>query len=237
MKLLVLAGGFGSRLRSVVPEYPKALAPINGIPFLQLQLKNWYDQGIRDFIFLLHYQAEEIISFLECQKKHHFNDCEFSWVVENFPADTGGAVANAVKQLGLQESFFVANADTWLGSGVAELLSITQPALAVVQARDMSRYGQILFDESMRITHIAEKNSILEGGWINAGFYRLDAGSFKDWNGLRFSLEKDLFPELVGKRELTVVLLKTDFIDIGIPEDYYRFCAWQKSASKNLLCN
>ncbi len=65
MNLLVLAGGFGTRLQSVVSQVPKALAPVVGVPFLHLQIEHWKSQGIRSFGFLLHHQAELIIGFLQ----------------------------------------------------------------------------------------------------------------------------------------------------------------------------
>ena len=64
MRLLVLAGGFGTRLKSVVNNVPKALAPVGSVPFLQLQIEHWYAQGIREFCFLLHHQADKIFTFL-----------------------------------------------------------------------------------------------------------------------------------------------------------------------------
>ena len=61
MRLLVLAGGFGTRLKTSIGDVPKALAPIGGIPFLQLQLEHWLSQGVQEFNFLLHHQADQII--------------------------------------------------------------------------------------------------------------------------------------------------------------------------------
>ena len=68
MKLLVLAGGFGTRLRTAVTDVPKPLAPVGDVPFLQLQIEHWLDQGIREFTFLLHHQADQIVAFLKAQQ-------------------------------------------------------------------------------------------------------------------------------------------------------------------------
>ena len=67
MKLLILAGGYGTRLRSVVSNVPKALAPVGSVPFLKLQLRKWLDQGVNHFVFLLHYQADQIVDFLKSE--------------------------------------------------------------------------------------------------------------------------------------------------------------------------
>ena len=57
MKMLVLAGGFGTRLQSVLADFPKALAPVGQAPFLRFQLEHWITQGLRSFVFLLHSQT------------------------------------------------------------------------------------------------------------------------------------------------------------------------------------
>ena len=98
MMLLVLAGGFGTRLQSVVTEVPKALAPVGDVPFLKLQIEHWKKQGITSFIFLLHHQADLIVNFLKIQQASLLNECEIHWVIEPRPMDTGGAVAYAVKK-------------------------------------------------------------------------------------------------------------------------------------------
>jgi len=226
LKLLVLAGGFGTRLRSAVVNVPKALAPIGTTSFLQLQLENWYDQGVRDYIFLLHHQADQIISFLEAQQKGKYLNCTMDWLIEAVPMDTGGAVANAVRQLNLCGDFLVINVDTWLGNGMAEINLIPAPAIAVKQLPDVSRYGKVNFDSDGRIIQFVEKSPLLSEGWINAGLYRLSADTFYSWDGQPFSLERDLLTKMVRDSSLQAMPINADFIDIGIPEDLLRFRAW-----------
>ena len=92
-QLLVLSGGFGSRLKKVVPDVPKALAPINQKNFLFYFLKNWWRHGIRNIIFLLHYKSEMIISYIENNKKNSFfSDLSFKFIIEEQPLGTGGSV-------------------------------------------------------------------------------------------------------------------------------------------------
>ena len=227
MKMIVLAGGFGTRLRSVVTEVPKALAPVGQVPFLYLQIEYWIAQGQRSFIFLLHHQADLIISFLKAQKNSLLTGCEVSWLVEPAPMDTGGAVANAVQQLHLRGDFIVTNADTWVGAGLRGLLQSEAPSsIAVLNLRDTSRYGQVQFNDQMSVTAFSEKGSSQGQGWINAGLCRLNADFFNNWDGLPFSLERITLPELAGRGVLSALPLHSDFIDIGIPEDYIRFCRW-----------
>lgn len=236
LKLLVLAGGFGTRLHSVLPDTPKALAPIGVVPFLTLQLECWIAQGIRSFVFLLHHQADQIIRFLESNKGGLLRDCEVTSLIEPNPMGTGGAVAYAVRQLDLDGDFLVTNADTWLSSGIRELTALRAPAMAVTQLHDSSRYGQVEFDHSHQITAFTEKNAMGASGWVNAGLCLLCADMFKNWDGAEFSLERHTFPKLAQHGKLRAVAIDPDFIDIGIPTDYERFCRWIAEGRKVKLC-
>lgn len=237
MRLLVLAGGFGTRLKTAVADVPKALAPVGDVSFLHLQIEHWLAQGLREFTFLLHHQADQIISFLKEQQDGLLDDCKVDWLIEPVPLDTGGALAHAVKILGLKDGFLMTNADTWLGGGIHELMQSSAPAMAVVNLADVSRYGQVHFDHAHRVSAFAEKNGQCAAGWINAGLCHLNADFFKNWDGQPFSLERDLFATLVQNLRLNAVPLQTDFIDIGVPADYYRFCRWVASGRQDPLCN
>ena len=237
MRLLVLAGGFGTRLKEAVADVPKALAPIGEFPFLQLQIEHWLEQGLREFTFLLHHQADQIVTFLQSQQGGPLKTCQVDWLIEPIPMDTGGALAHAVKTLHLQDDFLITNADTWLGGGILEMRQSAAPAIAVVNLKDVSRYGQVHFDDARRVTAFKEKNGQCAEGWINAGLCHLDAELFQNWDGQPFSLERDLFSTLAQNRGLTAVPLHTDFIDIGVPDDYHRFCRWVAAGRQDPLCN
>lgn len=237
MRLLVLAGGFGTRLKTAISDVPKALAPIGDIPFLQLQLEHWLAQGLRKFTFLLHHQADQIIAFLQAQQVGLLKDCQVDWLIEPLPMDTGGAIANAVKTLDLKDDFLMTNADTWLGGGIYEMGRSSAPAMAVINLADVSRYGQVHFDHVHRVTAFAEKNGECAAGWINAGLCLLNPGLFQNWDGQPYSLERGLFATLVQDHRLIAVPLQTDFIDIGVPTDYNRFCRWEAAGRQNSLCN
>lgn len=226
MRLLVLAGGFGTRLSAAVVDVPKALAPINGVPFLHLQFENWISQGLRKFTFLLHHRANQIIDFLQSHQAGLLKDCQIDWLIEPIPMGTGGGVAHAVKKLGLKNDFLMTNADTWLSGGVREMMESLDPAIAVVNFTDIGRYGQVHINHLQRVTAFEEKKSQHISGYINAGLYHLNANLFRGWNGKPFSLERDLFAQLAQRQRLVAVRLQTDFIDIGVPADYYRFCNW-----------
>ena len=235
--MLVLAGGFGTRLKEAIGDAAKALAPIGGTPFLQLQIEHWLAQGIRQFTFLLHHQADQIIAFLQSQQGGLLRDCQVDWLIEPAPLGTGGALAHAVKTLNLKDNILITNADTWLGGGTNEMNSMVAPSIAVVYLANVSRYGQVHFDHDLSVFAFTEKSGQNASGWINAGLCRLAAELFDNWDGKPFSLERDLFPQLVQVRRLTAVPFKISFIDIGVPEDYHRFCRWVATGRKEPLCS
>ncbi|WP_215390179.1 sugar phosphate nucleotidyltransferase [Polynucleobacter sp. MWH-UH25E] len=224
-----MAGGFGTRLQSVLDGSPKALAPVNNKPFLSLQIEHWLSQGVDSFVFLLHHRADLIIEFLKSEESKLLKDCNVQYVVESKPMGTGGAIAYAIEQLAYEGDFLLTNADTWLGIGVDEMMKASSPSILVVKVEDVGRYGEVVFDNYRLVTAFVEKRENPNVGWINAGISRLNADLFKGWDGQPFSLEKSTYPQLVEKKVLAAITLDADFIDIGIPEDYLRFCCWIES--------
>jgi D-glycero-alpha-D-manno-heptose 1-phosphate guanylyltransferase len=236
-KLIVLAGGFGTRLQSLLPNTPKPMAPVGDLPFLHFQIENWISQGVNSFVFLLHHQADQITNFLGKIKNELLKNCEVVSLVEPLPMDTGGAVAYAVRELGLDGDLLVINSDTWLGAGIRELAGSQPPAMAVLRVENAGRYGKVEFNDDYLITAFDEKNELGDSGWINAGLCKLHSDLFDKWDGARFSLEGQIFPRLVNSCKLRAVITTPEFIDIGIPEDYRKFCVWIKEGRRGSLCN
>lgn len=225
--LIILAGGFGTRLQSILKGTPKPLADINGIPFLELLFINWIAQGFTKFILSLHYESEKIIELIECLKKTILINCEVCYIVEEVPLGTGGAISFVVEKMCLKDDFFIVNADTWLDLGFVDLNSIDGNVIGVVRIDDTSRYGKVILDGDNKIIGFEEKRENKSNGLINAGLYKLSANLFSDWDGTYYSLERDLFPLLIQKKLLYGIELNTNFIDIGVPEDYLKFCEWK----------
>ena len=225
--LIVLAGGFGKRLRDIVVDVPKPLAPVSGKPFLSYLIYNWIDQGVSDFIFLLHHKhllIEETLSNLKEDKA--LKDVNFKVIIEDKPLGTGGSVLNAIDVLSLTKSFLVINSDTWLSSGIKEINNSNINTIAAVKVDDCSRYGALEINEE-KINRFFEKKVSNKPGYINAGLYHLSPEIFSAEDlGNSFSLEDKIFPKIAKIRELSVLKLDVDFIDIGIPSDYFRFCNW-----------
>ncbi len=233
--VLVIAGGFGTRLKPVVADVPKALAPVCGHPFLRFQLKHWIRQGFRSFVFLLHHQADCIIDFLEHERHSILKRCEVSWVVEPVPLGTGGAIAHAIERLKFTGNFLALNSDTWLGEAMGVVNSMAPPAIGIVQVQDSGRYGTVDFSKNLIAKNFTEKNGIKIPGWISAGLYRLNTDLFREWDRGPFSLEKVCFPAWTDRGWLKVVPLTTDFLDMGVPSDYFRLCHLMEAKSAEIL--
>ena len=225
--LLILAGGFGSRLRSVVSDVPKPLAPVSKEPFLKILLRNYIKQGANNIILLLHFEADKIKNMLEAMNQNgELDGVNIDLIVEKNPLGTGGAILNAIDYSAIDDSFFFFFSDTWLSESLKFMIDSESPSVASVKLNDSSRYGSLKIYEK-KILSFDEKNKFIKSGWINAGMYHLNINNFFDYApGSAFSLEEKILPRLADSGNLNVVKLETEFIDIGVPEDYFRFCKW-----------
>lgn len=236
MEMLVLAGGFGTRLLNAVSDVPKPMAPINGVPLLQLQLDHWILQGQRSFIFLLYHQAQTIIELLIRLSNFYGSSVNIDWIVENTPLGTGGSVSNAIYQRGLTDSVLIANADTWLDGGLQKISSSKSAAIGVIKVQNTDRYGSICLDRDGNITEFVEKKTnskVNVPGMINAGLYKLPTSVFFGVSERGFSLETEILPQLSRNKLLRATILEGEFFDIGIPKDYYKFCDWYRLTKGN----
>jgi len=225
LPLLVLAGGFGTRLQSLVTDVPKPLAPVHGSPFLAYLLKEWLELGVTSFIFLLHYKNEQIIRFVETFVNEEYKTtAEVDYIVEDKPLGTGGAISNALASMRYEGEFLVANADTWLETGVEKLIHTSSPALLTVFQQDTRRYGLLELEDNV-VKGFYEKTDNNNSGWINAGAYRLHSDLFIQRPGTIYSLEEQILIPLAQAKQLQAIKTDSAFIDIGIPEDYLKFCA------------
>ena len=226
--MLILAGGLGTRLKPSLKDLPKALAPVEGKPFLEIILDHWKSQGIRDFIFLLGYKAKDIIFILEDLNSKNFKDCTFKFVVEKYQLGTGGAVINALNELKIKSNFYLINADTWLEINISDIPKNLVPCICLIEHETISRYGQVEINKEMRVLEFKEKEESSSSGLINSGLYYLQPEDFLKRSIKKLSIERDIFPELIDKGKLNSCILDSTFIDIGVPEDYETFKNYYK---------
>lgn len=220
---IILAGGFGTRLQSVVKELPKPMAPVNGRPFLTYILDYLIDYNYSKVVLSVGYLHEKIEDYFGPQYK----SLQISYAVENEPLGTGGAIFYALSQC-TSENVLILNGDTLFKADLDALQAFHgqhQSALSIIlrQVPDTSRYGSVQTDENQRITSFTEKNNSSGTGMINGGIYLIN-NNFAQKLPLpkKFSFEKDLMEKLYKQEQFFAMPSDGYFIDIGIPEDYAR---------------
>jgi len=221
MQAIVLAGGFGTRLRARVADVPKPMAPIAGRPFLEYVLDRLAAAGCQRVVLATGYLSE----IIEQHFGASYRGMAVSYSVETTPLGTGGAVLRALRLMP-DEPTLVLNGDTWLDMDPATFVHWAQqraPASAVLLRRvnDVSRYGCVEL-AGERIVRFGEK-SASGPGLINAGFYWLQLAAFERWAFPEsFSLENDFFQAHLSDLDLRGTVTEGQFIDIGVPDEYDR---------------
>jgi len=217
---IILAGGFGTRLRDTVPDLPKCMAPVAGKPFLSYVIDYFKKQGIEKFIFALGYKSEMIEEYVSKQK------INFQSSIEKDPLGTGGAIKLACSKA-TEKNILVLNGDTFFGIHLAEMNSFDQfhkadCTIALKPMKDFERYGSVSLNDDQSIKRFEEKKFQVSG-FINGGIYILEKDKFVMENlPERFSFEKDYLEKMNGNRRMFGCIQDQYFIDIGIPEDYHR---------------
>lgn len=219
--VIVLVGGFGTRLQSVVPDVPKPLAPVAGRPFLGYLLDAYAAAGMRRTILATGYRAELVSEFAG----KSWNGMEIAYSHEDAPLGTGGAIRQAALLIN-GESAHVANGDTFLrySPRMLERAAIDLGAsmsVALVQVEDVGRYGAVGVREG-RIHAFHEKGGS-GPGLINAGSYFLGRDAIADLpSRTTFSFETDVLLPKSAEGDVAAYTDTCGFIDIGVPEDYAR---------------
>jgi len=222
MEAIILAGGLGTRLRSAVPDLPKCMAPINGVPFISYLIDNLINEGVTKFIFSLGYKSEAFISLIE-EKLPMKN---FTVVIEDEPLGTGGAIKLACKKA-KEENVIALNGDSLFKVNLKELMQFhlekkSNCTLALKPMQDFERYGSVEIDAVQKIISFKEKQFITKG-CINGGVYVIEVASFLQKSlADKFSMEQDYLEKYAGEGNFYGFVQEGYFIDIGIPEDFVR---------------
>ena len=230
MEAILLCGGLGTRLRSVVSDRPKPMADIAGKPFLHYLVKMLSKSGVKHLIFALGYMGEQIEAYFQSGEDYGLS---ISYSYEDSPLGTGGAIRNALSRVS-EENVLVLNADTYFHTDYENLFmqQLKNKAAMTIAGRkieDISRYGAILKDETGRILRWNEKMNPNEGksshpGEINGGIYVMQKSLIARIPEEKQSLENDCIPAwLKDGVYLQAILSDGYFMDIGIPEDYAQF--------------
>jgi D-glycero-alpha-D-manno-heptose 1-phosphate guanylyltransferase len=221
MQAVVLAGGLGTRLKSVLPDLPKPMAPVAGRPFLAWVLDRLIDADFESAVLAVGYRHEAIFDYFGA----NYRGMALHYSVENTPLGTGGAMrlaANHVTTLPV----FVLNGDTYLELDYRAMLAAHRQSraslsVAVCRVTDVSRYGALELEQD-HIRGFLEKGGT-GSGYINAGVYLLASAILQQIPaGESFSFEQQLLVPRVRELCPLAFLTAGRFIDIGIPEDFER---------------
>jgi len=216
----ILAGGLGTRLRSVVADRPKVLAEVRGRPFLSYLLDQLADAGLRTAVLCTGYKGDEVQAVFGDSHR----GMRLAYSQEPFPLGTGGAVRLAASHL-VSSTVLVLNGDSYCQADVGAFWSHhcaagSRATLVLVRVDDASRFGQVELDETGRVLRFEEKGARTGPGWINAGMYLVD----RQWvesipSGKAVSLEREVFPAWIDGG-LRGWRSPGRFLDIGTPESY-----------------
>lgn len=220
MQAIVLAGGFGTRLRQVVSDVPKPMAPVAGRPFLEIVLNSLAIKGITKVVLSVGFMGEKIISYFGAS----YADMEVAYAIEDEPLGTGGGVRLAMEQI-TDDHVFVFNGDTFLDleTSLVQLHWQHQkrPMIIGSEVPDTDRFGRLLASNGL-VTGFTEKG-VSGPGLINAGCYVLERHQLDQFAlKVPFSLESEFLRPAVARGDFDVFVTRGIFIDIGIPEDYAR---------------
>lgn len=216
MKALVLAGGFGTRLKEAIHGRPKVMAPVNGRPFLEYVLEILRKNGIEEVVISIGYLGDYI-------RNHFGNGKEFGLKIEyseeDFPLGTAGAIKKA--EGFFKETFLVLNGDTYLDTNINKIIEFHEKrkgvgTIALVRRDSTLETGLVKRDKRGRINDFLEKPDKDQAGWVNAGLYVLEPRLFKlIKKGKKASIEREIFPLLAKKGILHGMTVSEDFIDLG----------------------
>ena len=223
IKALILAGGLGTRLRPVLKDLPKPMAPVAGKPFLEHLIKYLKKQEITDIILCLYYMPEKIINYFKNGKHLGVN---ITYSIETSPMGTAGAIKKAAKHL--NDTFLTINGDTLLEINIKNFIQYHKQkqataTIAITKIKNAQRYGTIQTDKNLKIINFKEKTK-QKTAWINAGYYVLEPQILKYIpENKPTSLEKEVIPQLIKTGEPVYAYPTTGyFIDIGTPESYHQ---------------
>ena len=229
MEAIILAGGFGTRLKHIVSDVPKPMAPINNKPFLEYILDDIEKKGINHVVMAVGYMKEKIEEYF----KNQYKEMKISYSEEETPLGTGGAIKKALS-LCTKENIFIINGDTFYDVDLKEMKAFhienkSSLTLAVKEMENFDRYGSLII-ENNKIIKFEEKKTKAKGK-INGGVYLIKKDIFQNIKEESFSFEK----EILEDKETEKYAYESNgyFIDIGIPEEYHKYIKQINDLNKN----
>ena len=228
MEIIILSGGLGTRLRSVVKDIPKTMAIVNNKPFLERTFDYLQKFDITKAVLAVGYKKEYIEEYFG----NKYKNIDIIYSEEKESLGTGGAVKKALKKCS-DENILVINGDIYANVNLQEMMekhlkSNKDITIAVKEMKNVERFGTVKIEDD-RIVNFIEKKHI-EKGYINIGYYIIKKNVFDGKIDLdKFSLEKDFFEKYAKIDNFGAYKYTGEFVDIGIPEDYNKLCNMLKT--------
>ncbi len=220
---IILAGGLGSRLRSVVADRPKVLAPVAGRPFLTYLLDQLQRIGVRRAVLSTGHLAEQFADAIG----NEYRGMAIEYAEEQEPLGTGGAIKFAGRLVDAPHAL-VMNGDSYFDADLAAYLEWhlaggQDASLLLVEVPDASRFGTVqLQADGAHVAAFLEKEPEQAPGRINAGVYVLRRDMLGKIPDGPCSIERDVFPNWLDRFDVRGWATDGEFIDIGIPDEYRR---------------
>ena len=214
---IILAGGFGTRLKELSGKIPKPMMQVGNEPFLYILMKKLEMQGCCKIVLSLHYGANYIIDKVNRDRPVN---CAVEFCVEPKPLGTGGAIKLSSKHI-TSDKFIALNGDSYCDVDYHEVWKetlVSNLLLVATSVSNVERFGKLQIDEQNKIFGLSEKTST-GPGFINAGIYGIDKQIISSTTELSFSFENDFLPVHLDKCKAMKV--HKIFVDIGIPDDYH----------------
>ncbi len=219
---IILAGGFGTRLQSVVSDVPKPMAPVNNEPFLNYIFDYLKYFRIEHVVISTGYLSEKIIEHYQ----NEYKGIKISYTKEETPLGTGGGIRLAMEKC-MEQNVLVLNGDSFFDVDLnayykQHIEKKADCSLALRTVDNASRYGTINLGEKNTLLSFKEKDGFEKEGLINGGVYILNRGLFLNQTkpDIPFSIEKDFYEGRIKELHIFGFIYSGYFIDIGIPEDF-----------------
>lgn len=200
MKVVILAGGLGTRLSEYTKTIPKPMVEIKKKPILIYIMEHFARYGYTDFYIALGYKAEVIIDYF---KKNKFNLWNINLIKTGKNVMTGGRIKRLKKYLKNEKDFFLTYGDGVSNINLKKVLRFhkkNKKVATISAVRPPARFGYIKL-KNTKVRYFKEKSSLNEG-WINGGFMVLNKKIFNYIKGDHTYLERDPLEKLSKKGEL-----------------------------------
>jgi D-glycero-alpha-D-manno-heptose 1-phosphate guanylyltransferase len=219
MEAIILAGGLGTRLRDIIKDIPKPMAPINGTPFLHYIFEWLSNYPVNNVVLSVGYKAEVILNHFNT----NYNGIIIKYANENTPLGTGGAIKNALNKT-VEDDILIINGDTYFPIDLNRFADFHQShksdiSIALKHMTDFDRYGSVKLLNNKIISF--DEKQYLKEGLISGGIYIINKKAI-NLNCVPdvFSFETEILEKFANKGSINGMVFNNTFIDIGVPADY-----------------